>query len=99
MEPASLYMPKSSRSVKNGLFIESYKLQRPRRRVNCQTPVRAPQAGDAWRKFTEIYGIPRARGARALSINCFKTKYIVQHTGRLRINLGSKLRIPMTQKK
>ena len=32
--------------------------------MNCQTRARAPGARDAWRKFTEIYGNPRARAAR-----------------------------------
>ena len=43
--------------------------QRPRARVNCQTPTRAPRARDAWRKFTKIYGNPRASDARALCID------------------------------
>jgi hypothetical protein len=29
-------------------------------------PARAHRARDAWRKFTEMYGIPRARLARAM---------------------------------
>jgi hypothetical protein len=37
------------------LFTESYRFERPRGRVNCQTRVRAPRARDAWRKNTEIY--------------------------------------------
>ena len=39
------------------------------RGVNCQTRARAPRARDAWRKFTEIYGNPRAAAARALCID------------------------------
>jgi hypothetical protein len=61
LEPlGSLYIAFASRSIKTVLFIQSYRFQRPRGRVNCKTRAGAPRARDAWRKFTEIYGIPRA---------------------------------------
>jgi len=38
---------------------------------------RAPRARDAWRKFTEIYGNPRGRAARAPCIDFLAAKYTV----------------------
>jgi hypothetical protein len=35
------------------------------------------QGRDAWRKFTEIYGNPRATTARVLCIEFFANKYTV----------------------
>ena len=55
-------------------------MQRPRGRVNCQTRVGAPRVRDAWRKFTEIYGIPRASAARALC------SYLAPFKGTVHIN-------------
>jgi hypothetical protein len=37
--------------------------------VNCQTQARAQRERDAWRKFMEIYGNPRAKAACALCID------------------------------
>ena len=39
--------------------------------------MRAPRARDAWRKFTETYGKPRVRAARALCIDFLVTKNTV----------------------
>ena len=68
---ASLYTPKESRNIKTAvdLFIESYRFQCPRGRVNCQTRARAPRGRHAWRKFTEIYGNPRATATRARCVD------------------------------
>jgi hypothetical protein len=53
--------------------------QRPRGRVNCQTRAPgAPRARDAWRKFTEIYGIPRGGAAREPCIDFAAAKNTVQ---------------------
>jgi hypothetical protein len=38
---------------------------------------RALRARDAWRKFTEIYGNPRACAARAACVDFAATKYTV----------------------
>jgi hypothetical protein len=50
-----------------------------RERANRQTRARAARARrarDAWRKFTEIYGIPRASAARVMHLFPV-TKYTV----------------------
>jgi hypothetical protein len=71
--------------------MKSKEFQFPRGRVNCQTHARLPRARDAWRKFTEIYGNPRAcvaRASRALciaflvaknTVSCFHTATAHQH--------------------
>jgi hypothetical protein len=63
---ASRYLLQESRSIKKAIFVESEQFQSPRGRVNCQTRARAPPGRHAWRKFTEIYGNPRAVAARTL---------------------------------
>jgi hypothetical protein len=73
----SLYRTCERRSLKTEVFIESYRFQRPRGRVNCQTRAGAPRARDAWRKFTEIYGNPRGDAARELCIDFAAAKNTV----------------------
>jgi hypothetical protein len=87
--------PKESRSIKTTMFIESQEFQNPRGRVNCQTRAGAPRARDAWRKFTEIYGIPRTGTARALCSYLAPVKVIVDTCAPWNLRPASYLRGPV----
>ena len=78
-DKASLALsPKRKQKYQNGNTHRKLKVPTSEREGNCQTRARAPPARDAWRKFTEIYGIPRAAAARALCIDFLAAKYTIQ---------------------
>jgi hypothetical protein len=58
----------SKQKYQNGNIHRKIRVPTSEREGKLSNP-RARRARDAWRKFTEIYGNPRARAARALCID------------------------------
>jgi hypothetical protein len=62
----------------NGNIHRNLRVPTSKREGKLSNPhARAPRARDAWRKFTEIYGNPRGRAARAPCIDFLAAKYTV----------------------